>query len=211
MIDGIPVQRIGDWAFAGLDTVIAVYLPNTILEIDDYAFANCSSLIYISMPDVSFIGVGWLWDIEPVIEVRQPPDVNLWPVTPPPYSPVDDFEFVVNSEYLMYTTDVINSESVYDEAESPYIQSIRITKYVGPGGYVVVPSMIDGIPVQTIGEWAFAGLDTVIAVYLPDTIDKIDDYAFAGCKSLIFLSMPDVSSFGLVWNMNITASIEIRR
>jgi hypothetical protein len=163
------------------------------------------------MPDVSSFGVGWLGDIESVIEIRPPPDVNPWPVMPPPYSPVEDFEFTVISGYWHNTTDIIDSEAVCNEAENPYVQSIRIDKYIGSGGHVVVPSMIDGIPVQTIGEWAFAGMDTVIAVYLPDTIDRIGDYAFAGCMSLIFISMPDVSSFGLVWNMNITPAIEIRR
>ncbi|MEG1710329.1 MAG: leucine-rich repeat protein [Clostridia bacterium] len=62
-IDGFSVTKIGDNAFKGQD-IISVYLPTSITEIGDYAFANCKRLEYFYIPSsVKKIGKG-VWAVE---------------------------------------------------------------------------------------------------------------------------------------------------
>ena len=59
--------------------------------------------------------------------------------------------------------------------------TITITGYSGPGGDVLVPGIITGLPVSTIGSNAFLGRTDVTGVTLPETLTSLSDWAFAGC------------------------------
>lgn len=79
------------------------------------------------------------------------------------------------------------------QAQFNYVTNIdatlTITAYTGPGGPVVVPSTIDGLPVTGIGSAAFydAFVDSVI---LPDSITSFGTSAFAGCFELTDINLP---------------------
>ncbi|HOO93807.1 MAG TPA: leucine-rich repeat domain-containing protein, partial [Opitutales bacterium] len=63
--------------------------------------------------------------------------------------------------------------------------SITITWYSGKGRRVVIPDFIDGKPVTTIGERAFAGAsESLTTVVLPSTLTTIKQEAFANCIGL---------------------------
>jgi len=78
---------------------------------------------------------------------------------------------------------------------------IVITDYAGAGGKVIIPAMIDNLPVVEIGENAFRGSggevdnpragDGITSVVIPIGVIKIDRGAFADCRSLISVTMPD--------------------
>jgi hypothetical protein len=57
--------------------------------------------------------------------------------------------------------------------------TIRIDEYVGPGGQVNVPGMIDGKPVTVIGRQSFKDNATITGVHLPDTVVEIESSAFS--------------------------------
>ncbi|MFI3250993.1 MAG: leucine-rich repeat protein [Eubacteriales bacterium] len=59
-----------------------------------------------------------------------------------------------------------------------------ITKYVGAGGVVQVPSTINGQAVTAIGDEAFYGCLTLTHLVISDGITTIGDSAFALCLSL---------------------------
>lgn len=61
---------------------------------------------------------------------------------------------------------------------------ITITKYVGPGGEVTVPSAIDGRPVTSIGESAFRECMTVTSITIPEIVNVIGDSSFYYCTNL---------------------------
>ena len=92
--------------------------------------------------------------------------------------------------------------------------AITITKYTGPGGAVVIPSTINGLPVTSIGDSAFiscTGLTSVTignsvtsigieafgmctnltSVTIPNSVTYIGCDAFAGCTSLISITIPN--------------------
>ena len=74
---------------------------------------------------------------------------------------------------------------------------VEITNYNGDGGIVVVPEKIEGVDVVLIGEDAFANVDTVTAVKLPDTVREVGEKAFLNCTALeIFISGAGVKTLG---------------
>ena len=55
---------------------------------------------------------------------------------------------------------------------------ITITGYTGPGGAVVIPDMINELPVTAIGDYAFSGLPNLTSITIPDGVVSIGQRAF---------------------------------
>ena len=51
--------------------------------------------------------------------------------------------------------------------------TITITGYTGPGGEVIIPATIDGLPVISIGNWAFESLTSLTSVTIPNSVTII--------------------------------------
>lgn len=58
-------------------------------------------------------------------------------------------------------------------------------------GVVEVPSEIDGLPVKTAAEHAFAGNQNVTKFVLPDTLTTLGKGAFQGDTALVSITIPD--------------------
>jgi hypothetical protein len=69
--------------------------------------------------------------------------------------------------------------------------AITITRYTGPGGAVVVPDSINGLPVTSIGDWAFEGGWGVTSVAIPESVTNIGDNAFGHCANLTNMTIPN--------------------
>jgi tetratricopeptide (TPR) repeat protein len=67
--------------------------------------------------------------------------------------------------------------------------SVTITRYTGNASDVIIPSEIEGLPVTTIGAWAFAENWSLTNVTIPDSITKIEVGAFYACD---YLSAPSI-------------------
>jgi hypothetical protein len=61
---------------------------------------------------------------------------------------------------------------------------ITITKYTGPGGAVMIPAMIDGLPVTGIGDSASFEHGQLTAVVIPNSVTSIGSEAFSSCGQL---------------------------
>lgn len=68
--------------------------------------------------------------------------------------------------------------------------SLRITRYTGVGGAVVIPMTIDGRAVTTLGGSAFKGVFSLSSVSIPPTVTMIEDEAFYGCTALTNVVLP---------------------
>ena len=66
-----------------------------------------------------------------------------------------------------------------------------ITGYTGNDTAVVIPSTLDGLPVDTIAASAFSGRTDLKSITLPDSITSIGHDAFFGCTGLTSINIPD--------------------
>ncbi|MHC1765213.1 MAG: leucine-rich repeat domain-containing protein [Verrucomicrobiia bacterium] len=75
--------------------------------------------------------------------------------------------------------------------------AITITGYTGPGGAVIIPDTINGLPVNSIGDNAFSFCSSLTSVTIPNSVTSIGDYAFQNCYSLTSVTIPSsVTSIG---------------
>lgn len=65
-----------------------------------------------------------------------------------------------------------------------YLTVTDVDTGVFTGGRIKVPSEYEDYKIRAIGDYAFANLDTLGSVILPDTIDSIGDHAFENCTAL---------------------------
>ena len=62
--------------------------------------------------------------------------------------------------------------------------AITITQYTGPGGAVTIPDSINGLPVTSIGNFAFYTQSALTSISIPDNVTSIGYEAFLGCFGL---------------------------
>lgn len=75
--------------------------------------------------------------------------------------------------------------------------SVTITRYKGTGGDVIIPEILGGNPVTSIGATAFSEILSLTSVSIPDSVTSIGFYAFYYCKKLRSVSIPSsVTSIG---------------
>jgi uncharacterized repeat protein (TIGR03803 family) len=78
--------------------------------------------------------------------------------------------------------------------------SITITGYIGSGGAVIIPSIINDLTVTSIGELAFYGElvnNPLTSITIPDTVTNIGEEAFEYQSSLTYVTIPEgVTSIG---------------
>lgn len=68
---------------------------------------------------------------------------------------------------------------------------ITITGYTGPSGAVNIPRAIDGLPVTSIGNWAFGNRTNLSSINIPNNVITIGKFAFAGCSRLTDIIVPE--------------------
>jgi hypothetical protein len=75
--------------------------------------------------------------------------------------------------------------------------TITIIKYTGSGGVVTIPSTINGLPVASIGDYAFLYCSSLTRVAIPNSVTSIGYEAFDDCTRLTNVTIPNnVTSIG---------------
>ena len=62
--------------------------------------------------------------------------------------------------------------------------AVKVTKYKGSDPLVVIPAIMQGLPVKEIGPRAFERNHDIVAVVTPEGMTVIDERAFSNCSSL---------------------------
>jgi len=81
--------------------------------------------------------------------------------------------------------------------------AVTIVKYTGPGGDVVIPDTLDGLPVIGIGHNAFESCAALTSVTIPNSVTNIGDSAFNSCTGLTHVALPSglscIRNFTFYW------------
>lgn len=70
-------------------------------------------------------------------------------------------------------------------------ETVTITGYTGTAADLTIPATIEGLPVTTIGSWAFGTASDAVNIILPDTLTTIESFAFFDATKLETIVLPD--------------------
>lgn len=68
---------------------------------------------------------------------------------------------------------------------------VTVTGWSGSDAEVVIPGMLENLPVTEIGSWAFLNKTEITSVTVPDSVTGIGTNAFNGCSALTEINLPD--------------------
>jgi len=193
VIEGYPVTRIQQNAFDNCRNLTNVVIPSDI-TIDDDAFSNCNSSMYILKYRVSN-GKATITDciLENRADVVIPSIIGEYPVTS-----IGDYAFY-SCESLRNVTIPNSVTSIGDDAfySCKSLTSVTIPNSVtsiGDDAFAYCSSLTSvTIPnsVTSISNSAFAACSSLTSVTIPNSVTSIGDYAFRGCSSLTSVTIPD--------------------
>ena len=87
--------------------------------------------------------------------------------------------------------------------------TITIVRYSGEGGMVIIPEEIDGMPVTSIGDFAFHA-NELTGVVIPNSVISIGDVAFTNNKLTDVIIPDSVTSIGiLAFGSNLLTNVVI--
>ena len=202
------VTSVGEWAFAGCESLVSIEIPYGVTSIGKYAFDDCESLASIEIPDsVTNIGEGAFYGCESLVSIEIPYGVTS--IGEYAFNSCDSLTIYCeaaskpsewNSNWNQSNRPVVwGYNNITTNSEYDYVVhngKAGLTKYKRNATSVVVPSAIDGYEVVRINI-IFAENDVIKSVILPNSITSISPYAFDSCDSLESIDIPDsVTSIG---------------
>ena len=205
------VTNIDDEAFIDCGRLASVIIPSSVRTIGGAAFYSCTSLTNIVIPNsVTSIG-GQAFEYCPLTSVTVPSSVTsiggqafylctdltsaYFEGNAPPDNGTVFSDDLLTVYYQSGTTGwgatFGGAPAVEETAPNEFswvtnsdAVSITITAYTGPGGSVVIPNMINGYYVTSIGQQAFFGCDSLTSIVIPEGVTNIGPEAFEFCTGL---------------------------
>ena len=156
------VARIGDYAFGFCPSLARVTIPRSVTNIGDCAFFECLGLAGVYFEgNAPTVGLD-VFNHDNVVAVYYSPcgggwGTNFAGLPAMPQTPPSQFSYTTNAG------------------------AIAITGYSGSCGSVIIPSTINGLPVNSIGDYAFDGdVCTILtSVTIPGSVTSVGYRAFA--------------------------------
>lgn len=171
------ITKIPNNCFYDCYSLKNIVIPGTVTEIGNYAFEACRSLVDVNIPhSVTTIGNGVFWGCDALAEICYMGSKTQWLSVN-----VGDQNDVLKSK-LVIEGDKKYKGVLYDLDFEQRI--VTVTGYDGEDPSVVIPSVIEGLPVVYIAEYAFNKNTFIKEVTLPESITTIGQNAFTNCENL---------------------------
>lgn len=210
-INGKTVTTIGEGAFSN-SSLTAVTIPDTVREINTYAFSGCTALQEIHLSDsVEIIGpyafqdTAW-FDQQPVGGVylgkilyacKQPASGNMTVTIKDDTKTIADMAFL-NCQAL---TEITIPESVTVIGKGAFAGCNRLMAAVIPdsvtdigesafSGCTALTNAVLPKEIKTIPSFMFRNCSAMKSIALPDSISAIGSYSFQDCKALTAITIP---------------------
>ena len=172
------MDNIGNNTFSGCSHLNDIVVPESITAIGEKAFSGCIGLENLSIPD----SVGRF--SHHVFEGCE--NLNVIYLG-------KNYDTLAKLNYEL-SDNLTNSVSSFEY--SIVEDQVTIDKFTGHESFVVIPEIIEGYPVTTVGPEAFES-SFLIRITIPDTITSIKESAFSQCNHLKKIDMSDsIESIG---------------
>jgi len=181
----ISVTSIDETAFADCSSLVNIIIPDSVVSIGGSAFSNCSSLVNINVPRyILTIGIGAFAFCSKLKKI----DVDT---ENPNYLSLDNILYTRDNETLVCFPGDLPEESF----EIP-----NFVKNIGEGAFagcnkikkITIPSSV-----KNIEQAAFLLCTSLESVIIGENINKISAITFYGCVSLKKITIPsNITSIG---------------
>jgi hypothetical protein len=194
-INGLPVTRIGGWAFQFTHNLEALTIPNTVTKIDDWAFGGCEKLKVVSIP-------------ESVAEIGDMAFVRGTSLLTIDVDPLN--QFFSSEDGVLFNK---------DKTSLIQFPAGRSGSYTVPGTVTNVSnfsfqhcngltSVTLGNNVSSIGKDVFYFCGNLLTVVVPASVARIEDWTFLHCTNLAGVyftgDAPTVGPFAFYRSDNVT-------
>lgn len=188
-IDDKPVIYIDSSTFRNVEKILqSVEIHANIMSITNGTFKNCTALKSIDIPksvkvvaDDSFDGCEQL-----VINISAEVQIGKFLIRPKCNSKVQK---AADKNKIISTNQKATSKENF--RYSVIADYVAIEKYTGSDTSVVIPAIIEGLPVKKIERETFKECKVLEEIKIPDSIIKIGDFAFSGCYHLKAIDIPE--------------------
>ncbi len=176
-------------------------IPDSVTEIDEYAFWGCTGLTNVSIPDsVTSIGYGVFRGCTGLAGINVSADNGYYSSDNGVLLDKEQKELICCPAGFKGSYTIPDSvTSMEDEAFEDCTRLTDVTipdsvTYIGYYTFYGCTGLKDvTIPdsVTEIGDYAFSGCTGLTKVTIPDSVTEIGEYAFSGCTGLTKVTIPD--------------------
>ena len=179
-IDGYTVTRIGYNAFEN-KSIVNLTIPDTVTEIDDYAFYNCTSLKDVKLSNsLSILGIG-VFGKTSLEEITIPKSLEQCNASGGMAYSGYSYNFNGKDFFYLYTGPFHNIESLKTVKFEKGITKIPQKLFAG---CISIENIEIPDTVTEIGYHAFSDCLRLKNITIGNSVTKINDYAFSQCVSL---------------------------
>ena len=181
-LSGSTIDEIGDYGFADCISLIGITIPNRVTSIWSNTFAGCTNLTSVTIPDsITEIGFAAFYECTSLTSVTIPDSVTS----------IERFAFYGCTSLASVTIpdSVISIEyRAFEGCTS--LESVTIGNGVTSierrtfADCENLTSVTIGNGVTSIGEQAFADCENLASITIPGSVTSIGDEAFDGCYEL---------------------------
>ncbi|MDA7861313.1 leucine-rich repeat domain-containing protein [Akkermansiaceae bacterium] len=177
------VTAIGSQAFRSCTSLTSITIPDGVISIESGAFQDCSSL-----KTITFKGNAPIVGDNPFLNVANGARAAVNFLSAASFGGIG----------ASWKRLIVISDSLSDLEWTTTNGKVTITDCnTAATGELVIPSVIQGNPVISIGDEAFESCSRITRITIPDSITSIAYSSFRDCTSLMSVTIPDsVTSIG---------------